>query len=280
MKIGIIGNGFVGKATRILACEDIELAIYDIDPKLCSPPGLTVQKMNDCDVIFISVPTPMQKNGECFLGIVKTVVQELNEANYPGLRVLRSTVPPGTSDLLGCHFMPEFLTENNFEQDFINNKLWIFGLSADRDVEADKLILDELMRLAQEKGRIASNKTVFLKNKEAEMVKMFRNTFLATKVSLCNEFAQFCSAHDINYEAVRAVATDDNRIGESHSRVPGPDGRFGFGGTCFPKDTASMICEMKKTGMTPWILEAVQTRNTRIDRPEKDWEADHGRAVV
>lgn len=280
MKIGVIGNGFVGKATQILGCADIELAIYDIDPALCSPPGLTIDKMSDCEVIFISVPTPMQENGECFLGIVKTVVQQLDDSNYRGLKVLRSTVPPGTSDTLGCHFMPEFLTEKNFKEDFRNNKLWIFGLCQDKDVTADKVVLGKLIELAHQKERITSGRTLFLTNKEAEMTKMFRNTFLATKVSLCNEFAQFCALKGINYENVRVAATDDDRIGASHTMVPGPDGRKGFGGTCFPKDTGSMVHEMKKSGMIPYVLEAAQTRNVQVDRPEKDWETDHGRAVV
>lgn len=280
MKIGVIGNGFVGKATQILGCTDIELAIYDKDPALCSPPGLTVNKMRDCEVIFISVPTPMQENGECFLGIVKSVVQQLDDSNYRGLKVLRSTVPPGTSDTLGCHFMPEFLTEKNFKEDFRNNKLWIFGLCQDKDVTADRLVLSKLIELAHQKERITSARTLFLTNKEAEMTKMFRNTFLATKASLCNEFAQFCALKGINYENVRVAATGDDRIGPSHTMVPGPDNRKGFGGTCFPKDIASMVHEMKKGGMRPYILEAAQTRNVEVDRPEKDWETEHGRAVV
>jgi UDPglucose 6-dehydrogenase len=121
---------------------------------------------------------------------------------------------------------------------------------------------------------------LFITNNEAEMAKMFRNTFLATKVSLCNEFAQFCTLKGIDYENVRVAATDDDRIGASHTAVPGPDGRKGFGGTCFPKDIGSMVYEMKRSGMRPHILEAVQTRNIEVDRPEKDWEVDHGRAVM
>ena len=280
MRIGIIGNGFVGKATQTLGCSDIELAIYDIDPTLCSPPGLTIEKMSDREIVFISVPTPMQANGECCLGVVKTVVQELDASNYRGLKVLRSTVPPGTSDTLGCHFMPEFLTEKNFEADFRNNKLWIFGLCTSRNTDEDKCVLSKLIELAYRNERIVSMRTSFITNKEAEMAKMFRNTFLATKVSLCNEFAQFCALKGIDYENVRVTATDDDRIGASHTAVPGPDGHKGFGGTCFPKDTGSMVYEMKRSGMRPYILEAVQTRNIEVDRPEKDWEADHGRAVV
>ena len=61
MIIGIIGNGFVGKATTQLKCKGIELLAYDINPEACEPAGLTLQDMNKCEVIFISVPTPMSK---------------------------------------------------------------------------------------------------------------------------------------------------------------------------------------------------------------------------
>ena len=79
---------------------------------------------------------------------------------------------------------------------------------------------------------------------------------------------------------MRRVATEDERIGEQHSMVPGHDGKKGFGGTCFPKDTSSMRNEMKKVGMTPYILDAVIERNNTIDRPQQDWKQDVGRAIV
>ena len=54
MKIGIIGNGFVGKATKILKSEKVEIMVYDIVPDLCEPRGLTLEKLcNETDIIFI-----------------------------------------------------------------------------------------------------------------------------------------------------------------------------------------------------------------------------------
>ena len=125
MIIGVIGNGFVGKATTQLRCKEIELLAYDINPDSCEPKGLVLEDMNKCEIIFISVPTPMSKNGSCHLNIVKSVLKDLESINYQGFIVLRSTVPVGTSDELGIYFMPEFLTEKNFINDFINNKGWI-----------------------------------------------------------------------------------------------------------------------------------------------------------
>lgn len=109
---------------------------------------------------------------------------------------------------------------------------------------------------------------------------MFKNCFLSTKVSFCNEIYQFCQTKGINYENVRKIAANDDRILHSHTYVPGPDGKKGFGGTCFPKDTNSLSYEMVKSGMKPYILDSIIERNKIIDRPEQDWNDNKGRAVV
>ena len=282
MKIGIIGNGFVGKATNQLKCDDIEILSYDINPAFCSPIGTQLTDLLTCELVFVSVPTPMSKDGSCHLGIVKSVLRDLETVGYDGFIVLRSTVPVGTSDDLKCYFMPEFLTEKNYVQDFIYNKDWIFGclgLNAERDALFETTIRI-LFRLAIQNERIKSDTLHFLTNREAEMVKMFRNCFLATKVAFCNEIYEFCEKLGVDYENVRTVAANDSRILHSHTQVPGHDGRKGFGGTCFPKDTASLKHEMKRAGMVPYVLDAITERNEKIDRPEQDWYSNVGRAVV
>ena len=280
MIIGIIGNGFVGKATTQLKCKDIELLAYDINPEACEPKGLKLDDMNKCEIIFISVPTPMSKNGSCHLNIVKSVLKDLKSINYNGFIVLRSTVPAGTSDDLQVYFMPEFLTEKNYINDFINNKDWVFGLLGNERDEYFKNTITKLFNLAFVNDRIKYNNLYFLTNKEAEMVKMFKNCFLATKVSFCNEIAELCKIKGINYENVRALAANDDRILHSHTKVPGHDGKGGFGGTCFPKDTSSLRYEMNNAGMKPYVLDAIITRNETVDRPEQDWNNNKGRAVV
>ena len=280
MIIGVIGNGFVGKATTQLKCKDIELLAYDINPHACDPAGLTLQDMSSCEVIFISVPTPMSTNGSCHLNIIKSVLNNLQSIDYKGFIVLRSTVPAGTCDELNIYFMPEFLTEKNYIDDFINNKDWVFGLLNKDSDEEFKATITRLFDLAFENDRIKYNNLNFLPNMEAEMVKMFKNCFLATKVSFCNEVAELCKIKGINYESVRALAANDDRILHSHTKVPGHDGKAGFGGTCFPKDTSSLRYEMTKAGMKPYVLNAIITRNEKVDRPEQDWNENKGRAVV
>ena len=282
MKIGIIGNGFVGKATRILSCKDIDLCVYDIVPKLCHPFGTTLRDVCECDLVFISVPTPMNKDGSCYLKILEEVVsniEELTDLNET-LVVVRSTVPPGTADRLNCYFMPEFLTEMNYVVDFKNCSDWIFGLKGTEQDELFKEKISNLINLAYNNKKINYNNIHFVLNKEAEMIKLFRNNFLAVKVSFCNEIADYCNSKKINYEEVRKLAVLDSRIGPSHTMVPGPDGKKGFGGTCFPKDTSSLRHEIHKVGNISYVINGAIQRNEELDRKEKDWNSNKGRAVI
>ena len=76
------------------------------------------------------------------------------------------------------------------------------------------------------------------------------------------------------------LACNDKRIGHSHSMVPGHDGKKGYGGTCFPKDTNNLLNLMNKNNVKSYIIENVVKRNEEHDRNEKDWEDNKGRAVV
>ena len=280
MKIGIIGNGFVGRATSEFSCKDIELNIFDINPNLCEPKNLKLTDMINCDIIFISVPTPMSKDGSCHLNIVKDVISDLKNIDYKNFIVLRSTVPVGTCDELNCYFMPEFLTEKNYLNDFKNNKEWIFGLKGNDKDNSFKKKVNELINLSFKNKKINYNKVTFVLTKEAEMIKTFRNSFLATKVSFCNEIYQFCKKKDINYDNFINIACNDERLTHSHTKVPGPDGKFGYGGTCFPKDISSLKYEMNNVGLESILLDSVIHRNNNNDRPNGEWKGDKGRSHI
>jgi hypothetical protein len=283
LNIGIIGNGFVGKATQIFKNSKVKVLTYDIIPELCVPLELTLKELCEtCDIIFVSVPTPTNKDGSCHLKILESVIKDINE--YVDLNeiivVIRSTVPPGTSDNLNCYFMPEFLTEKNFKKDFIENEDWICGL---KNTSQDFEFMEKINYLINKSfidGKIKYNNVNYLKNKEAEMVKLFRNNFLALKVSFCNEVAEFCKLKNINYENIRQQAVKDQRIGASHSCVPGHDGHYGYGGTCFPKDSKSLLYEINKTNMKSYIIQSMDERNDNVDRKEEDWEKNKGRFVI
>jgi UDPglucose 6-dehydrogenase len=114
---------------------------------------------------------------------------------------------------------------------------------------------------------------------EAELTKYFCNCFLATKVSFANEMKQLCDSLGADYERVVESSVYDDRIGNSHLAVPGPDGSWGFGGSCFPKDINALIYTMGRHHITPTVLNAVWQKNLEV-RPQKDWENLKGRAVI
>ena len=279
MKIGVVGCGFVGKATKNFASTS-KCLVYDINPDLCCPKGLQFSDLYEAQVIFVCVPTPMNKDNSVHIDIVKDTVTKLKdivEKNCP--IIVRSTVPPGTCDDLNVFFMPEFLTEKNFIEDFKNTNNWIIGYPENYNL-TQKIRIEYIIEKAFKNKYIFSEKIHFVKNKEAEMIKYFKNSFLATKVSFCNEIYQFCKKREIDYDTVIDHVCLDNRINKSHTQVPGHDGKFGFGGTCFPKDCEGLLSEFIKHDVKSIVLKSSLERNKTIDRVDQEWNLDVGRAVL
>jgi hypothetical protein len=169
-KIGIIGNGFVGRATITLQCDDINIMCYDVNPNLCVPKGTTMHDLLTCCAIFVSVPTPINRAGKTSMKYVDSVISQLRELKYDGFIIIRSTVPVGTSDHYKCNFMPEFLTEKNATNDFVNNANWIFGCNDDENKDAFMKLMTSIIRCAHAHEKIAHERITFMSNKEAEMV--------------------------------------------------------------------------------------------------------------
>ena len=90
---------------------------------------------------------------------------------------------------------------------------------------------------------------------------------------------QYCESVGVDYDKVVEYALYDKRLGKSHFSVPGPDGDFGFGGHCFPKDLAAVVYGMKENGIKPTVMQAVQEKNFEV-RNNRDWENMRGRAIV
>ena len=283
MEIGIVGAGFVGKATGLLACPGVKVKVFDKNPALCSPGVANMGSLRGCDLVFVAVPTPAKADASVDLRIVESVVGELQKECGGSTRiVVRSTVPPGTCDRLSCFFMPEFLTEKNWRQDFKDCEHWVFGEPAactEEAVAAFRQLVGRAFTAAKEHGVIKHDKLHFVSAKSAEATKYFRNCFLAMKVGFANEMYKYCCAAGIDYTSAASLTALDPRIGSSHLTVPGPDGKRGYGGTCFPKDTNGLCTEMEKHGTEPVLMRALIQRNEQIDRPALDWKSDVGRAV-
>ena len=277
MKIGVVGNGFVGHAMTLLR-PHVEVLVWDLIPEKRDPKTLNIETfVEESEIIFVAVPTPMNSDGSANLDIVRSVCEEIQEIDDSKYIVLRSTIPPGTSDELDVAFMPEFLTEKNWKEDFKNCDQWILG-------STDVFLYEKMKRMFElaynnGNGSVINKDVIQCKPSEAEMIKYVKNVFLSVKVGFFNEIESICSELDIDYENVRCIATQDKRIGTGHTKVPGHDGHRGFGGTCFPKDT-NALAKFAEDNLIPTpILDAVIKRNEELDRPEKDWMADKGRAV-
>ena len=139
----------------------------------------------------------------------------------------------------------------------------------------------EMFLMAKKNGKIDSDEFNFCQTGEAELSKLTRNAFLSVKVSFFNEIEEFCRKKSIDYETLIKLVSVDERIGGSHTQVPGPDRKRGYGGTCFPKDISSLHNQMvNEVGMESFIAESSIRRNLNVDRLEKEWENEKGRSVI
>lgn len=277
MIVTVIGNGFVGKATNLLHNDNVIVWFYDIVPELCNPINLTFETINEkSDIVFICVPTPMNVDGSCNTKIVESVLKKLK---HPCV-VLRSTVPIGFADSHNCFFMPEFLTEKNWPQDFYHCPLWVFGTPQYHPNLSDFYSkIQYLMDSAHNFEKIKSKEILFCTNKEAEMIKLVRNNFLSTKVVFFNHIWDLCQKLKIDYNNVIQGVGGDERIGFSHTSVDGIQFR-GYGGTCFPKDTNSLFHILQENDIVSPLIEGNLYANEYFFCPDKKWLSMYNRAIT
>ena len=271
-KIGIIGNGFVGNSFGFSPTHEIR--IHDKDPKRDMN---TVEEVLECDFVFVAVPTPMNGDGTISLHIVEQALDEINEKNkIDNIIILKSTMIPGTMDrlkdkypFLNLVFNPEFLTERTAKLDFLTQARIVLGGDPGKTRKVKRLFEERFMHCYV----IETDTTT------AEMVKYMNNVFFASKVSIMNEFKQVCDKVGANWDVALKGFAADGRIGDSHLNVPGPDGKFGFGGSCFPKDINAFIALAEDLDIDMHTIKGAWATNLDV-RPEKDWEKMKGRAVV
>ena len=281
-KIGIIGRGFVGAAVEFgfsaqTGC-DAQVKIYDKNPSKSL--HTLKETVNKSDFIFVSVPTPSNTDGSMHLGILESVLQDIQAVNKrkDNIILIRSTVIPGTTTKLckkfkklNIVFNPEFLTERSAKFDFINQSRFILGGRKRNTARVAELYR---WRFGDSVPCIESN------FETAEMVKYMNNCFFATKVSFMNEMKQVADKTNVDWDLAVEGFVRDGRIGHSHLAVPGPDGKRGFGGSCFPKDVQAMInFGHHNLNLNMNTLKGVWQTNLEV-RPEKDWEKLEGRAII
>lgn len=289
--IGIIGQGFVGGSMRAYfdrpatnGTGKFTLRTYDKEKG-----GSLREVIAESEIVFVCVPTPMRRTGECYTGIVESVLQDIVDmAGAVGRDMksfvvcVKSTVWPGftqemkkTFPQLRIVFSPEFLREASAVEDMINGNRVVVG----GDLMDAGTVLQYF--LAQDFRRVEGGELILVRMgaTEAEMVKLYTNGILFTKVLFSNEIYQLCEKLNISYEDVRAVSCVDHRIGPSHTAVPGPDGYLGAGGHCFPKDMHNLKFVAEQLGVPEKMFSVVLQRNDEL-REERDWEKMEDRAVT
>jgi len=283
--IGIIGKGFVGSAVSHGFSNSVgykaNIRIYDKD-KSKSLNSLK-EVVTKSEFVFISVPTPANNDGSINLEILENCLSEISKLlqktgfKHETIFLIRSTVVPGTTlsferkfKNLNLVFNPEFLTERSANFDFISQPRFILGGKKINTNKVEKLFKHRFGKT------IPIIKTDF---QTAELVKYVCNTFFATKISFLNEMKLISEKVGANWEDVIESLIRDGRVGNSHLNVPGPDGKLGFGGSCFPKDLMALISFATDNGIEPHTLKGVWNTNLKV-RPEKDWENLLGRAIV
>lgn len=237
MRIGIIGSGFVGSAVAHAHHRD---NIIINDPK--HPRSVPLTEFNKCDAIFICVPSPSTEDGHCDTSILEEVLKNLTFVNIATQIPIISkvTAPPAVYERLQKQYpnlvhAPEFLTAKNAMWDYKYGKLCIIGGDPHWCDRAKDVIHSGLAEIRKDDIQLTDIKT-------ASLYKYLANNYLAMKVTFMNDFYELAVAEKINWDGVTRLIRQDERIGNTHLDVPGPDGSYGWGGFCFPKDVAA-ICE-------------------------------------
>jgi len=270
VKTGIYGCGMVGSAMQYLFPDSV---VYDLDIDKCSLPkpnkyeGLTFhtgvnnmlelykKELNDCDVVFICVPTNGNDEGYDY----QALREAIDYLDVP-IVVIKSTVQPGTSQWLQKRtksdvvFSPEFLREKYRFKDIDNETRIILGTQSKQTFELLRSLYFEVYD--PDKVEVLQTEPMI-----AEFVKLINNSFLATKVTFCNEVKRIVNKHNIDYEEIRRLWLTDKRIGQNHTIVTKEGG---FSGYCFPKDLRAMINTAEKLKYEPEFLKSVWNNNCKF----------------
>jgi UDPglucose 6-dehydrogenase len=265
--VAVIGAGFVGSAVvAAFNHTQVDLEIVDPRDRPCKALGKNL-KIADitADICFVCVPTPSMPNGDVDVSIVNEVLRELVFSGYSGIVVIKSTITGNyltqltqTYSELRIVYNPEFLTERNAIADFQNPQMQILGGEWSDCVSVEQLYAQH------SKIKVAPTfKTDII---SASLLKYAINSWLATKVTFMNELYQMhmMAGADTTWEQFTDMLSRDNRIGNSHLQVPGPDGNFGFGGHCFPKDTQGLLQWARSVGVDLSVLDQATEKNIKI----------------
>jgi len=253
-KIGIIGVGIVGGAVAEVVPSPL---LYDKNKKIGS-----IDDVNKADIIFVCVPTPWDNKTGFDISFVEEAVSKIKGSK---IVVIKSTVLPGTTERMQKKypqhkflFNPEFLREVSAKEDMKKPFEQIVGYTKESKSLAKEIL--DILPDAPSKFIVSSG--------EAEMLKYFSNTFLATKVIFANQIYDLCQKLNISYDSIKEMAKTNVRFAFSHFDV-WTDGYRGYSGKCLPKDTKSLIRFAGEFGVDLDLLKTVDRINERLLKNNK-----------
>lgn len=249
MKVGIVGLGTVGKAVYNGFSPVVDdLKTYDLYSG-------NIEDMYDRDFVFLCLPTPSIEHHQD-ISIIHDVVGDITSKCNTNF-ILKSTVLPGTTDMLqktyGSNwcFNPEFLTDRTSTLDFISSPRFILGGKNTSKIE--KLY----------HKRFPHTPIFKMSAKSAEITKYMINLYFMTKVTFMNEMHAVVDDLGADWDDVVSGFSTDGRVGNSHLQVPGFDGKFGFGGKCFPDNIDSYLSWVDRNEIDHELIKIVNKVNNK-----------------
>jgi hypothetical protein len=228
MEIGVLGMGMVGQAVHDVM-RDVGHTTCFFDPKF---PGSKFETILNAEIVFVCVPTKPGADDKCDLSILRSVLDQLHEANYRGVICIKSTVLPGTTNALidfysnsNICFCPEFLRERSAYDDYrFGNPICVVGTLSD---QAYAFVYESHAEVCSEFKKVAP--------KEAELTKYFQNVYNTNRVLFANAFYEVCIAESVDYDSILDSLLKRNEMDDRYLRC-GPTLR-GPSGPCLVKDT-------------------------------------------
>ena len=291
IRIGIIGAGFVGAThAQAFAEEGFDIKVYDINkkyyerfPQFDRLPKISSfnEVIGESEIIYICLPTPPYfygengECGECNTDIVEEILGEIDDRALTGGCIdicIKSTIPVGrtlecsrTYNNLNLHYSPEFLTEAMSLNDLKNASRIVIGYNYNGGQ-----LCGNIMYSLEAINKNEDCHIIVCSTSEAELIKLSSNSFLAMKVGFANFVYDMAEKHKMDYTNVRIGMGTDVRIGPSHLKVPGIDGKRGFSGSCFPKDIGNLISCAEEVNVNCKFLKNIEKRNIET-RNDSDW---------
>jgi UDPglucose 6-dehydrogenase len=225
MKFGILGYGYVGKATHLGLLNNQKCIVHDT----IFESERSVLK--DAGTIFVCIPTETQQD----INTVISEIAQIQEFNPSAIFVIRSTLPLGACERIQKYvgniiYMPEFLRERYWDTDCLKRPL-VVGCD---NKELPQWLLDEEIKLCS--------------TQEAELVKMFSNNFAVMRIAFANVFYDLAEDVGADYSKILDMYLDVQQ-NQTYMEVPGHDGTRGFGGKCLPKDLDFLINTLDEKGI-------------------------------